>query len=478
MQSILKCGLEIHQQLDTKKLFCNCPSILRQEDPDYTFERKLHVVAGETGSIDLAAEYEAEKSKSFIYQGYNDNCCLVEMDEEPPHQLNQEALNIAIQVSLLLNAEILSHTQIMRKTVIDGSNTSGFQRTLLLARNGYVETEEGKVRVDTVALEEDAARIVKQDKEKTIYRLDRLGIPLIEIATSPDIKSPKQAREVALKLGEILRACKVKRGIGTIRQDVNLSVKLIENGKELQGERTELKGVQEPDLIEKTLEKEIEREVKLIRQGASKPEVRKALEDGSSKYLRPLPGADRMYPETDLPLLHISRDTINEAKKNLPKLRSEIKEELKNKGLSQEMIVLILQENKLSDLKELLEVYNNPDLIAKMLILWPKEIEIKEKTKSDKLTLDVLETILQAVTEKKISEADIKEIMTEIVKGKPLQDALKREKVENIDEEILKIIKERPGLNPNAYMGLVMAKFKGKISGKEAMESINRVMKK
>jgi len=220
----LKSGLEIHQQLDTKKLFCACPSILRQEEPDYIVKRKLHPVAGETGEIDIAAKFESIKNLEFEYQGYHDNCCLVEYDESPPYTINSDALKIALQISLLLNAEIIPYTQIMRKTVIDGSNVSGFQRTVLIARNGYLETPEGKVSIATIALEEDAARIISRHENKIIYRLDRLGIPLVEIATNPDIKTPQQAKSTALKLGEILRACKVKRGIGTIRQDVNMSI--------------------------------------------------------------------------------------------------------------------------------------------------------------------------------------------------------------------------------------------------------------
>ena len=112
----------------------------------------------------------------------------------------------------------------MRKTVIDGSNTSGFQRTVLIARDGHIETSYGKVRVATVCLEEDSARVMLREKDKVIYRLDRLGIPLVEIATHPDLHNPEMVKECALKLGEILRACKVKRGLGTIRQDVNVSV--------------------------------------------------------------------------------------------------------------------------------------------------------------------------------------------------------------------------------------------------------------
>ncbi len=474
----LKCGLEIHQQIDTKKLFCSCPSILRQEKPDYTIHRRLHVVAGESGEIDTAVKHEAEKAVEFEYEGYNDNCCLVEIDEEPPHQINQEALKVSIQLALLLNCEVLPYTQIMRKTVIDGSNVSGFQRTLLIARKGWVETKEGRVGIDSLALEEDAARITeKRGKGKAIYRLDRLGIPLVEISTSPDIKNEKQAREVALHIGEILRACKVKRGIGTIRQDVNVSISY--EGR--QSARIEIKGVQEPELIEKTILTEVERQKKLVKQGKSEAEVRKALEDGKTEFLRPLPGAARMYPETDLPLLHISRDFINEAKRTLPKLKSEIRGELKEKGLSEEMTRLVLSENKLNEFQELLHICGNVNLVAKVLVLWPKEIQAKlklsDKQLSERLSIDVVETILQAVCQGKISEAEIKHTLEKIASGTSAEDALKKEKVENIEEEILKIVKEKPGLSINAYMGLAMAKFKGKISGKEIMEILKRVVK-
>src|SRR3989338_8030110 len=300
MEEKIKAGLEIHQQLDTNKLFCNCPAILRNDAPSIQVKRKLHAVAGETGEVDVAAKHEAARDKEFAYQGY-DTTCLVELDEEPPHLINEEALEIALHVALLLNCEILPITQIMRKTVIDGSNTSGFQRTVLIARNGYIETEQGKIRIENVSLEEDAARIIGKENGQTLYRLDRLGIPLIEIGTAPDIKNPEQCKEVALYIGEILRSCKVKRGIGTIRQDVNISV--------LNGNRIEMKGMQDMKTFVKTIENEVLRQKKLFDSGKPAPtEVRNALPDCSSEFIRPMPGADRMYPETDLPLLKISRE--------------------------------------------------------------------------------------------------------------------------------------------------------------------------
>ncbi len=471
----LKVGLEIHRQLDTHKLFCNCPSLLRQDEPDFTVERKLHAVAGESGEVDIAAEYEAGREREFIYEGY-DTTCLLELDECPPYPINEEALKIAVQISLLLNCEILPVTQIMRKTVINGSNTSGFQRTVLIARNGFVETSSGKVRIDNVSLEEDAAREIGKKEGKVIFRLDRLGIPLIEIGTSPDIKIPEQAKEVALHIGEILKATKVRAGIGTIRQDVNMSIKY---GKK-RSPRVEIKGVQEPALISKTIITEIERQGK---EKLTRGEVRKANPDGSTTFLRPLPGAARMYPETDLPLLKISKKMIDNSKKTLPKLKHEVREKLMKEGLSHELAKLILQKNKLSEFKEMIVIYNKPELIAKMLVLWREEIASHENKKIEEieeiLNLDLLEDILLTLKNKKIEEHDVKRIMKEVVSGKTLEEAMKKEEVKGseIEEEVIKLLKEKPGLTTNAYMGILMSKYKRKISGKEIIELLKKHLK-
>jgi len=467
----MKAGLEIHQQLDTLKLFCNCPSILRNDTPNFEIKRKLHAIAGETGEIDQAVKHEAEKDKDFIYQGY-DTTCLVELDESPPEMINSEALKIAIQVALLLNCDIIPATQIMRKTVIDGSNTGGFQRTVLIARNGLVETNYGKVRIATVALEEDAARIIEQGDKKTIYRLDRLGIPLLEVSTEPDMNNPEQVKEVALHIGDILRACKVKRGIGTIRQDVNVSI----SGHP----RVEIKGFQDVKMFVKTIENEIERQKK---DKSGKSEVRKANADGTTTFMRPMPGASRMYPETDLPLLLISKDIIDGIKSDLPKLRADIKEELKAHGLNEEMIKLIVSENKIDDFKELIHLTNDSNLIVKMLILWPKEFSVKENISivkiEEKINLDIIETILQAVNKNKIEKHEIQGILLEIIKGKGLDEILSSEKSnsDEIEQEVIKLIKEKPGLTINAYMGLIMAKFKGKVSGKVVGEVLGKYVR-
>ena len=159
-----KCGIECHQQLEGRKLFCNCPTLnMRDTKPDIIFERKLRAVAGETGEVDKAAKHEMAKSKKYIYEGDSKDCCLLEMDEEPPHSINKDALNVALQVSLLFNAKIVDEIEVMRKTVVDGSNTSGFQRTALVAYDGILQTSKGDVRIDCILLEEEAC----QQLEKT-----------------------------------------------------------------------------------------------------------------------------------------------------------------------------------------------------------------------------------------------------------------------------------------------------------------------
>lgn len=466
----LRCGLEIHQQLDTNKLFCNCPSLLRKDEPDFKVRRKLHVVAGESGEVDIAAAHEASFEKEFTYEGY-DTTCLVELDEEPPHMINLNALKIALQIALLLNCKIFSISQIMRKTVIDGSNTSGFQRTALIAHDGFIETSHGRIGIATLCLEEDSARII--DKEKAIFRLDRLGIPLVEIATNAEIRTPEQAKETALKLGEILRTLKVKRGLGTIRQDVNLSI--------TGGKRIELKGFQDIRNIERAIEMEVKRQHELVKQGKSIPEVRAVNEDGSSRFLRPLPGAARMYPETDIPLLKISRYMIDGAKKELSKLEKP-EEELEKQGLSKEMISLLLKRKKIEEFKELLHVVHKPQLIAKTILIFPKEIASKEKKSLAEiekiLNRDVLGNVLEKVHKGTIQASEIKNVLREIVRGKGHETPEgKKEDLHEIEEKISRIIKEKPGLSVNAYMGIVMKEFKGKISGSEASEIIKRFMK-
>jgi len=251
----LKVGLEIHQQLRGKKLFCDCPAEL-SETVLGRFERTLRPSASEMGEVDRAALEEAQKSLRFVYE-CTPSDCLVEADEEPPHPANREAIESALLFAKMVGATPVHEIEFMRKIVIDGSNTAGFQRTALIAMDGMLRINGSSVLIETICLEEDAARRISEEGHRVVFRLDRLGIPLIEIATSPDIDSPEKARVVAERIGAMLRATKrVRRGIGTIREDLNISI----SG----GARVEIKGVQELDLLPKYVENEVKRQLALI----------------------------------------------------------------------------------------------------------------------------------------------------------------------------------------------------------------------
>ncbi len=251
----IRVGLEIHQQLATHKLFCNCESRL-VDGVKEEFVRRLRPTQSELGEVDRAALEEAAKGLVFTYQA-TETSCLVEADEEPPHEANREAIETVLKVALMLGAEPVNEVHFMRKIVIDGSNTTGFQRSALVALNGSLQVDGRTIGVPTICVEEDAARVVDRRGQEVVYRLDRLGIPLIEIATSPDIDSPEMARKVALQIGRLLRSTReVLRGLGTIREDLNVSVE--------GGARAEIKGVQELKMISTYVVKEVERQTKLL----------------------------------------------------------------------------------------------------------------------------------------------------------------------------------------------------------------------
>lgn len=255
----LKVGLEIHRQLDTRhKLFCSCPTEPKETGKEILFARWLREAQSELGEVDPAAVFEAKKRRKIIYHANTASTCLVEMDEEPPHDLNPEAVEVALTAALLMNAGPVDEIHVMRKIVIDGSNTTGFQRTCIIALGGWVEAAGKHIPIQTICLEEDAARILEQKRGEVHYDLQRLGIPLIEVATAPAINSPREAYEAAYAIGRLLRATgKVKRGLGTVRQDLNISIK--------GGALIEIKGVQELDLLPKVVEMEVIRQLHLIK---------------------------------------------------------------------------------------------------------------------------------------------------------------------------------------------------------------------
>ena len=465
----MKAGLELHQQLDTKhKLFCNCSTGMKEKLPIMTVTRKLHPVASELGGVDVTAQFEYLRDRTFHYQVFNNETCLVDLDEEPPHNLNQEALHVALQIALLLNCEIPNEIHMMRKIVIDGSNTSGFQRTAVIGINGYISFKGKRIPITQVSLEEDAAAIVGDENGKVVYRLNRLGVPLVEIDTGIlEGFSPMELQEIAYQIGILARSTsKTKHGIGSIRQDVNVSIR--------NGPRIEVKGVQELGLLSKVIEFEVQRQMK----EKPKEETRAANLDGTTRFLRPLPGANRMYPETDVPPAIITDNYIEEIKKNLPEPWTNKLDRFKTKlklpdGLAREILgseYLNLFEKIVSSKKV------EPTIVASTFTSTIKDLERREKVELDRISEYRLVEIFDYVQDKKI----MKEAISDVIKylaaypQNGVADALKEldltplttDDVRNIAKEIL----EQPNMTFDKAYGIVMSKVRGKIDAQEVMK--------
>ncbi len=591
----LKCGLEIHQQLNTKKLFCNCESNSHlNEDylkPDFVVNRKLNLAKSETGDVDVAASFESKKLRKNQYYGFNDSCCLVELDEEPPHEINQDALKITLEVANFFNMKIFDSVTFMRKIVIDGSNTTGFQRTALVAINGVLE--EKNVGIQSICLEEDACKKIREyvsdsGNHVVVYDLSRLGIPLIELATDPDIKTPNQAKEVAEFIGMVLRSTgKVKRGIGTIRQDVNVSIK--------NGVRVEIKGAQQLELIPKLVTYETMRQENLIKiydelnrrhatvgdpteitiilketkskilrsalenkgaiyalklnnfagflgleiqpgkrfgtdiagrvkvlgvkglfhsdelpnYGITNAEiesiklklacgendgfvliaeqkdkclvaineikkflsdlnltkdVRQALPDATTAYLRPISGSARMYPETDISNLELNSELID----SLPeiKLLSNQINEIKSKFNIRDSDIKQLLRTGI-DLGDVSNKFSNlkPKFIVEFLLDYPKEI--KKKYNVEVNILNFYDEVLAKLNAGKINKDNSFDVLVSLAKGEEVDySKFKSLSMIEIKKVVQKVISKNKDAPSKALMGLCMAELRGKADGK------------
>jgi len=617
----LKVGLELHQQLNTKsKLFCSCPTMLKDDEPDVVFIRYLRPTRSELGAVDEAALLEYEKGKAYVYQAYSDITCLVEMDEEPPHALNEEALDIALQIALMLKAQVPDVVQVMRKVVIDGSNTTGFQRTAVVAVGGpesVIQDPEGPVHIQTICLEEDAARKISESEDKVVFKLDRLGIPLIEVSTAPEIKTPEQAQRVALKIGQLFRILgKVKRGLGTIRQDINISL--------AKGGKVEIKGVQDLELISKVVELEVQRQLKLLEirdelkrrgvvdvksdvvdvsdvfkntkskiilQGLQRghkvmaiklegfagllgveiqpgrrfgtelkdyavmwggvkglfhtdempaygiteaevselkkrlgcgpndasvfvvdeeeravkalqavlrrcrdalrgvpDETRAANPDGTTRYMRPRPGASRMYPETDVRPIVITKERLERLARSLPEMPEEkLKRFVEEYGLSKDLALLMINSYRLDlferIVSEVPEV--SPMIVATTLeYTWkslkregvPLEqvdetrlLEMFKALGKGLMAKEAIPDVLKAMAEN--PNASLQEILEKLgLRALSLDEV--RALVDRIIEENADVLKERGDRAFKVVMGRVMSVLRGKVDGKLVSEVV------
>jgi Glu-tRNA(Gln) amidotransferase subunit E-like FAD-binding protein len=466
----LKVGLEVHGQLNTHKLFCNCQSILRKDKPDFTIKRRQRAMAGETGKIDVAAAHAQAKGLTAIYEGYNDTTCELEIDETPPKEINQEALDAALTIAMLLHCEIPNYVQVMRKTVVDLSNTSAFQRTALVGLNGELETPSGKVTIMSISIEEDAARRTAEDKTSVTYRLDRLGIPLVEIVTGPDIKTPEQAKEVALSIGRLIRATgKAMRGIGTIRQDVNVSIK--------GHQRVELKGFQDLKSMPGIIKGEINRQIDILYK-KEKPEshVRNVKQDGTTKFLRPMSGAARMYPETDTPLIEITQKKLADIKKALPEIPEKKLTRLVAAGLNDDLANQVLFDNNFSVLHKKFPKLD-PKLIATTLIATQKEARKKSSQEFGEFTIEHFEYILKLLGRGEIAKEAILDILVLVATGEKVESAANNFKLMSdleLKKEFDRLKKKFTKVPENKLKGIMIGQLRGKADIQKILKLLNQ----
>ena len=616
----VKVGLEIHQQLATnKKLFCNCVPT-DTEEYSLKFQRKLRAAKSELGEYDPAVLFEKSKSKSISYYANPESSCLVEQDEEPPHELDDDAKRIALIIASALKSEIFSEIYPMRKTVVDGSNTTGFQRTMLISQGGSYEVEGTTIGIQSICLEEDAAKNLGDEGIIRKFGLERLGIPLVEIATDPFEVEPQHIKKIALALGRILRSTKkVKRGLGSIRQDVNVSIK--EGGVVI-----EVKGVQQLDQLEKVVEYEAKRQQGLLEiskelqkrdwihdkekdqkditrlfskckskiiQNALKKEhkifgisfrkmggmfgfspyegirlgkeiaelvrffgiggvfhsdelpnygiekidienlkeflkikkedaflilaatdekihivieqiisriefiknngipidTRLATVNGETKFLRPRPGAARMYPETDIPPIIVSKKELESAKENIPKSWDESILELQTKYKINLQLAEQIFDSKYIELFENIigKIKTNPTFVASILCSTITNLE-RKGLDSDLLKNEDIFKLFELLEKGEIAKESIEIIFENIMskKSKSIEEAMKNASIESINEEDLdKIIKDIVDKNQEIIknqkeramgplMGIVMKELRGKASG----EIINKLLSK
>ncbi|MBI2667947.1 hypothetical protein HYX17_04235 [Candidatus Woesearchaeota archaeon] len=468
----LKMGLECHQQLSTTKLFCRCNTTLQEKNEEIQIKRKQRAVSGGTGKKDVAALFEEQKDRTFIYHGFEDEYCLVCLDEEPIHNINKRALETALTLAKLLNLKIPKELKVMRKIISDGSVTSAFQRTLIIgteSKNSFIKTSQGKVKVNQLSLEEDACKKIKSEGNHVHYSLSRLGIPLLELTTNPDIKTPEQAKETAEIIGMMLRSFETtRRGIGSIRQDINLSIK--------NGARVELKGFQNLRQMPQVIKKEIERQLYLIKENKKiKEEVRRVKSDNTTEFLRPLSGSARFYPETDAVNININKKLLSKIK--IPELIEEKSLKLEKEfSLPMELAKGII-ENKIN-LHELAKKYPriSPKFIAQIIIEMPKELKARFNLNYDFKQHD-FEKILKLTNKNNLQKEAVLDILAKIAGNKKINiDDYKQISFEKIEQEIKLILEKQPNITENAIMGIIMKKSSGKINPKDVFELIKKII--
>lgn len=610
-----KSGLEIHQQLYTdKKLFCRCPAGIYSENYDAEILRHMRPTLSELGEYDGTALMEFKTKKEIIYRINRNTVCTYEMDDTPPFLINEDALDIALGIGILYNCKLVDELHIARKQYLDGSIPTGFQRTAIYAVDGWIPYKDRKVKIVQMSIEEDSCREVSDQYHTRTYLTDRLGMPLIETVTGPDMRTPYEVAEVGWICAKLVRSThKVRRGIGAARQDVNVSVE--------GGTRVEIKGVPKIGMIPLLTHNEAMRQWNLLRlreelnrRGITpetfksesfditslikKPhyiplknavesklkiscvvlkgfkdllrwqtqtdtyfskeisdrvrviaclttipnlihsdsrtdtitssdwqkvrkfveakdddtlvivwakeddiqtaineiiirakeatigipsETRQALSDGTNGFERILPGADRMYPDTDLPPKKIDEARINKIKSWLPEQFWKRKEWYKELNIPPDTIDE-LSISKYAELfkKAVNEWKVNPTTAAVVLIQYPKRLK-KSGYSVEVINEDILSAILKSYAEGKLTYDFILTALKQSIELGMFVEEIIPEPIGDweLENEILiaeqqmqkmKYIKEEN--RGSIMMGILMKKLRGRISAKKIAERI------
>jgi len=489
----MKAGIEIHQQLDSRcKLFCGCSAAMQEKEPAAVIVRKQHPVASELGAVDAAAQYEYLRNRSFHYQIFKGEDCLVETDEEPPHALNAEALQIALEIAMLLNCEIPAEINVMRKTITDGSNTGAFQRTMVIGTDGWMKYGGKKIQIKQVCLEEDSAAIVRDEngngKEpaetengKATYRLNRLGVPLVEITTGIlERFAPEQLQEIAFMIGITCRSTeKVKHGIGSIRQDMNVSVR--------NGPRVEIKGVQELGMLAKVVEKEAARQLELLKSGKKvEHETRGANLDGSTRFMRPMPGAARMYPETDVPPVVPDEKWLKELEKKLPEPWTDKLERFKRKlKLPSDLAVQVVGSEYLDLFERIMKKHwkINATVVAVVFTSTLKDIA-RKKIDVKKLDEKHFFAIFAGLERKKLVKEAIPDLLVNFVSApdETIAESLRKLNLtmmrpKELKATIAQLVKDSPGMAREKLYGIAMGRVRGRADPQDVLKLVKRMKK-
>lgn len=379
-------GLEVHQQLKTKeKLFCHCPAGIFHAHDNYDAEiiRHMRPTLSELGEYDGTALMEYKTRKEIIYRLNNETACTYEIDDTPPFKIDQEALEYALEISLLCKFNIVGEVHITRKQYLDGSIPTGFQRTAILGVEGEIPLKNKKIRLIQLSIEEDACREVSDIRHTRIYKTDRLGMPLIETVTYPEMFTPDELKEAAEYIRFLNRSTgRVRVGSGAGREDVNVSCK--------GGTRVEIKGVSYIKLIPELSHNEVFRQWALLN---VKNKLNKTIQDLSSWKIQ---HQEIDYRDFDLkyePIINGLIDKYRIIAVNLPNFKgilshftqpgkifaNEIADRLKviaclekpNMVHSEELEIKIIEEN-FTKIKKLLNANENDAQI----IFWAPEKDI------------------------------------------------------------------------------------------------------